>query len=89
MAARRSLTLALPVSDPRSARIWALLDGMDPDADASAELRRLICEALDAGARLARIEAKIDALATGGLTAVAQAETIDKTTVDTLLDFGM
>jgi len=68
VAARRSFPLALPAGDPRSAQIWELLDGLDADADRSAELRRLICEALELGPRLARIEAMLaQALAGGGL----------------------
>lgn len=74
MAARRSFPLALPAGDPRSARIWELLDGLDEDADRSAELRRLICEALDQAARLAAIEAKLDRLLAGGLALAAPAE---------------
>lgn len=89
MAARRSLTLALPAADPRSARVWALLDAMEPGADTSAELRRLICEALDAGARLASIEAKLDRLLAGGVALAPAAEALDAATVDTLLNFGM
>ncbi len=61
------MTLALPPSDPRSAEIWAHLDGLGGDADASAELRRLICEALGQGARLARIEDKLDRTLAGGV----------------------
>jgi hypothetical protein len=88
VAARR-LTLALPASDPRSARIWAFLEALDPEADSSAELRGLICEALDQGARLARIEAKLDALAAGGLAAAPPAEPpIDPAIIAGMLDFG-
>jgi hypothetical protein len=62
MAARRAITLAMPASDPRSARIWAFLEALDPEADSSAELRHLICEALDQAARLTGIEGKLDRL---------------------------
>ncbi|NNJ12193.1 hypothetical protein EKD04_017830 [Chloroflexales bacterium ZM16-3] len=61
MAARR-ISLALPAGDPRSARIWAFLEALDPDADSSAELRTLICAALDQAARLTSIEGKLDRL---------------------------
>ena len=60
MAPRRSFTLAMPDSDPRSARIWQHLSRIGADADASAELRALICAALDQTARLDRIEDKLD-----------------------------
>jgi hypothetical protein len=67
VAARRALTLALPPSDERSAVIWAHLEGLGGEVDQSAELRRLICEALEQGPRLARIEAMLaQALAGGG-----------------------
>jgi hypothetical protein len=66
VAARRSFPLALPAGDPRSARIWELLDDLDADADRSAELRRLICEALDTGERLTRIEAHLAQMLAGG-----------------------
>jgi hypothetical protein len=89
MAARRALTLALPASDPRSAQIWAYLEVLEPDADSSAELRRLICEALDAGARMARIEGKLDKILAGGGALAPQAEALDVATVDALLDFGV
>jgi hypothetical protein len=59
MAARR-LSLALPASDPRSTRIWQHLSQLGADADTSAELRALICAALDQTARLDRIEDKLD-----------------------------
>lgn len=87
MAARRSLTLALPASDPRSERIWAHLDRLD-GADISAELRRLIVEALDGGARLARIEAKLDALAAGRVAlAPVPPPAADPADVALMLDF--
>ncbi len=90
MAARRALSLALPPSDPRSAQIWAFLEGLDAGADSSAELRRLICEALDTGERLARIEAKIDQLQAGGHAGAGAppAPAIDPAIIGGMLDFG-
>lgn len=67
MAARRALTLALPPSDPRSAAIWSHLEGLGGEVDQSAELRRLICEALETGPRLARMEALLAQILAGGV----------------------
>jgi hypothetical protein len=57
--------------------IWAMLDGLDADADRSAELRRLICEALEQGPRLTRIEAMLAQALAGG---VASPPPMDATT---------
>lgn len=91
MAARR-MTLALPASDPASSRIWEFVSGLSVGADVSAELRRLIVEALDAGVRLASIEAKLDQLlARGPGVALAEPEPqpVELATIEALLDFGV
>jgi len=99
MAPRRSFTLAMPDSDPRSARIWQHLSRIGADADASAELRALICAALDQTARLDRIEDKLDRLIDGGVvrhdlspppppSPSPSDSLIDPAIIATMLDFG-
>lgn len=89
MAARRALTLALPPSDPRSAIVWAHLDSLE-GADSSAELRRLICQALAVEAELVSLHAKLDRLLAGGIAPAAEPEpAIDPADVGALLDFGV
>lgn len=67
------MTLSLPPSDPRSEVIWRHLEDLG-DADQSAELRRLICLALEHGPRLVRMEALLEQLAAGGLVAAPAAD---------------
>jgi hypothetical protein len=62
---RRSLHLALPDSDPRSASIWAWLDAQPAGVDRSALIRQAIVTGLEVGAALARIEARLDGLTMG------------------------
>ncbi len=64
-ASRRSLHLALPDSDPRSATIWAWLAAQPAGVDRSALIRQVIVTGLEVGAALARIEARLDTLAVG------------------------
>lgn len=92
MAARRALTLALPPSDPLSARIWAAIEAMGDGADVSAELRRLIVAGLareEEARRLEVIEAKLDRLLAGGLTAAPPAPAaVAEDDLADLLSFG-
>jgi hypothetical protein len=90
VAARRVLTISLPNTDPATVAIQAWLDGLPADADLSAEVRRLLADAIRIDARLAGIETQ---LARIGVGVVAPAPTApgltpaQAATLDVLLDF--
>ena len=94
MARSKPHSLALPQADPRSQRIRACLAGLPPDADVSAELRRLIVEGLDRSALLARLDriaARLDQIAAQGISVAPVTPEHDSAAVqaalNTMLDF--
>jgi hypothetical protein len=90
VAARRVLPISLPASDPASAAVQAWLDGLPAGADVSAEVRRLLADAIRLDARLVAIEAELRRIGAGGPVAPAAPamSAAQHAALDAILDFG-
>ena len=89
MAARRVLSISLPLSDPATAAIWAWLDGLGEDVDVSGEARRLLADAIRLDARLAGIEAELRRIHSAAAPPPVAALTREQeAALDNLFDFG-
>jgi hypothetical protein len=82
---RRSLSIALPESDPRSARILAWLEEQPTGVDRSAAIRQALVERMELAARLDAIVARLDVIAAAGIAPAPAPAPVDDAALGTLL----